>query len=162
MRRRRPGVTPLLHPTSAPAAMAAQAPKELAEVQRVRQFFPETWLWADVMTDEEGRATLPVEAPDSITTWMLRGVALSKEHGLGIAEAELRVFQPFFVQVDLPFSAVRGEEFPVKIALYNYLDSPQDFFVELEQSDDFDLLDDRTKSVSVSPTTSADLSSRYG
>ena len=149
MRRRRPGVTPLLHPTSAPAAMAAQAPEELAEVQRVRQFFPETWLWAHVMTDEEGRATLPVEAPDSITTWMLRGVALSKEHGLGIAEAELRVFQPFFAQVDLPFSAVRGEEFPVKIALYNYLDSPQDFFVELEQSDDFDLLDDRTKSVSV-------------
>ena len=149
MRRRRPGVTPLLHPTSAPAAMAAQAPEELAEVQRVRQFFPETWLWAHVMTDEEGRATLPVEAPDSITTWMLRGVALSKEHGLGIAEAELRVFQPFFVQVDLPFSAVRGEEFPVKIALYNYLVSPQEFFVELEQSDDFDLLDDRTKTVSV-------------
>ncbi len=136
-------------PTPSPAAMSADAAEELAEVQRVRQFFPETWLWADVMTDEEGRATLPVEAPDSITTWMLRGVALSKEHGLGIAEAELRVFQPFFVQVDLPFSAVRGEEFPVKIALYNYLDSPQDFFVELEQSDDFDLLDDRTKSVSV-------------
>ena len=136
-------------PTPSPAATSAQASEELAEVQRVRQFFPETWLWADVMTDEEGRATLPVEAPDSITTWMLRGVALSKEHGLGIAEAELRVFQPFFVQVDLPFSAVRGEEFPVKIALYNYLDSPQEFFVELEQSDDFDLLDDRTKTVSV-------------
>ena len=147
--RGRPGVTPLPNPTATPAAEAAQAPKELAEVQRVRQFFPETWLWADVMTDEEGHASVPVEAPDSITTWMLRGVALSKEHGLGIAEAELRVFQPFFVQVDLPFSAVRGEEFPVKIALYNYLDSPQDFFVELEQSDDFDLLDDRTKSVSV-------------
>ena len=89
------------------------------------------------MTDEEGRATLPVEAPDSITTWMLRGVALSKEHGLGISEAELRVFQPFFVQVDLPFSAVRGEEFPVKVALYNYLVSPQEFFVELEQSGRF-------------------------
>ncbi len=132
-----------------PMAGGGQAAEELAEVRRVRQFFPETWLWADVMTDEEGHASVPVEAPDSITTWMLRGVALSKEHGLGIAEAELRVFQPFFVQVDLPFSAVRGEEFPVKIALYNYLDSPQDFFVELEQSDDFDLLDDRTKSVSV-------------
>ena len=144
-------VVKLMSDTTAavPTAMPAQASEELAEVQRVRQFFPETWLWADVMTDEEGHASVPVEAPDSITTWMLRGVALSKEHGLGIAEAELRVFQPFFVQVDLPFSAVRGEEFPVKIALYNYLDAPQDFFVELEQSDDFDLLDDRTKSVSV-------------
>ena len=141
--------TPAPVPTPSPAAASAVVAEELAEVQRVRQFFPETWLWADVMTDEEGRVSLPVEAPDSITTWMLRGVALSKEHGLGIAEAELRVFQPFFAQVDLPFSAVRGEEFPVKIALYNYLDSPQEFFVELERSDDFDLLDDPTKTVSV-------------
>ena len=66
-------------------ADAQPAPQELAEVRRVRQFFPETWLWTDVMTDEEGHASLPVEAPDSITTWMLRGVALSKEHGLGIS-----------------------------------------------------------------------------
>ena len=140
---------PLPTPSPEIKAMMAGPDEELAEVQRVRQLFPETWLWTDVMTDEEGRVSLPVEAPDSITTWMLRGVALSKEHGLGIAEAELRVFQPFFAQVDLPFSAVRGEEFPVKIALYNYLDSPQEFFVELEQSDDFDLIDDRTKTVSV-------------
>ena len=144
-----PGVTPLPYPTAASAAVAAQAPEELAEVQRVRQFFPETWLWTDVMTDEEGRASLPVEAPDSITTWMLRGVALSKEHGLGISEAELRVFQPFFVQVDLPFSAVRGEEFPVKVALYNYLDSEQEFFVELEQSKGFKSLDAPSQTVSV-------------
>ena len=133
--------------TATPAL--AMSPEELAQVQRVRQFFPETWLWTGVMTDEEGHASLSVEAPDSITTWMLRGVALSKEHGLGIAEAELRVFQPFFAQVDLPFSAVRGEEFPVKISLYNYLDSAQEFFVELEQSDDFELLDEQSKKVSV-------------
>ena len=115
----------------------------------MRQFFPETWLWTDVMTDEMGQASMPVEAPDSITTWMLRGVALSQEHGLGIAEAELRVFQPFFLQVDLPYAAVRGEEFPVKVALYNYLDTPQEFFVELEERDDFDLLDVASKSVTV-------------
>ena len=123
-------------PAPAPAAAPAEAqpPEDLAEVQRVRQFFPETWLWANVMTGNDGRATVPAEAPDSITTWMLRGVALSKEHGLGVAEAELRVFQPFFLQVDLPYSAIRGEEFPVKVALYNYLDEPQEFFVELDES----------------------------
>ena len=53
---------------------------------------------------------------------MLRAVALSKTKGLGIAEAQLKVFQPFFVTVDLPYSAIRGEEFPVKVALYNYPD----------------------------------------
>ena len=141
-------------PAPAPAAAPA-APQEtgdLAEVQRVRQFFPETWLWANVMTDDDGRATLPAEAPDSITTWMLRGVALSKEHGLGVAEAELRVFQPFFLQVDLPYSAIRGEEFPVKVALYNYLDEPQEFFVELDESESFELLDAATKTIMVNPS----------
>ena len=139
-------------PAPAPAAAPApSAPGDLAEVQRVRQFFPETWLWTDVMTDEEGRASVSAEAPDSITTWMLRAVALSKEHGLGIAESQLRVFQPFFVQVDLPYSAIRGEEFSAKVALYNYLDSTQEFFVELEESDRFTLLDDAAKTVSVGP-----------
>ena len=48
------------------------------------------------------------------------------EHGLGIAESELKVFQPFFLSVDLPFSGIRGEVLPAKVALYNYLDTPPD------------------------------------
>ena len=134
-----------------PAADSGLADPGLAEVERVRQFFPETWLWADVMTDESGSGVLSATAPDSITTWSLRAVGMSPEHGFGIAEAELVVFQPFFLQVDLPYSAVRGEEFPVKIALYNYLDTTQDFVVELEESADFALLDDGVKSIAVAP-----------
>ena len=42
-------------------------------------------------------------------------VGISKEHGLGISESELKVFQPFFLQVDLPFSGIRGEVLPAKI-----------------------------------------------
>ena len=133
------------------AASFAQQSEGLAEVRRVRQFFPETWIWTDVTTGEEGRATVAANVPDSITTWMLRAVGVSREHGLGVAEASLTVFQPFFLQVDLPFSAVRGEELPVKAALYNYLDSAQRFFVELDEADGFDLLDDGTKSVAVGP-----------
>ena len=128
---------------------SAEPDAVLAEVQRVRQFFPETWLWADIMTDADGAAVLPAEAPDSITTWNLRAVGVSPDYGLGIANTELTVFQPFFVQVDLPYSAIRGEEFPVKVALYNYLDTPQDFYVEIDPSADFDLLDDPAQSVTV-------------
>ena len=154
-----PAVTAAPAPTAAAAAAWVQAeeahfarqPEGLAEVRRVRQFFPETWIWTDITTDEEGRATLAADVPDSITTWMLRAVGVSREHGLGVAEAGLTVFQPFFLQVDLPFSAVRGEELPVKVALYNYLDSAQRFFVELDEADGFDLLDNTTKSVEVGP-----------
>ena len=126
-----------------------QSDTDLAEVQRVRQFFPETWLWTDLMTDQSGHGTVGVTAPDSITTWQLRAVGMSKEHGLGISEAELTVFQEFFLQVDLPFSAIRGEELPVRVALYNYLDTPQEIFVDLEPTDDFDLLDEAQKVVTV-------------
>lgn len=140
---------PAAAPTAAPAPASQDAGDDLAEVQRIRQFFPETWLWQDVETDANGDATVSAEAPDSITTWMLRAVSLSKEHGLGVAEAEMRVFQPFFVSVDLPYSAVRGEEFPVKVALYNYLDTEQQFFVEPADSDDYMLLDEAEKSVTV-------------
>jgi CD109 antigen len=139
-------------PTPAPAPADAAAGEPLAEVQRVRQFFPETWLWTALTTDAAGRAAQRVTAPDSITTWMARVVALSKESGLGIAEAELRVFQPFFVQVDLPYSAIRGEQLPASVALYNYEPTPQDFVVELEPAAWFELLDERVKTARVAPS----------
>ncbi|HEY94930.1 MAG TPA: alpha-2-macroglobulin [Dehalococcoidia bacterium] len=122
---------------------------ELAEVERVRQFFPETWLWEVIPTNSSGKASLEVEVPDTITTWMLRAVALSNEKGMGVAEDQLVAFQPFFVSVDLPYSAIRGEEFPVSVAVYNYLDSQQEVFVEIEESDWFELLDTSEKTVVV-------------
>src|SRR5574341_1265648 len=127
------------------------ATQSLAEVQRVRQFFPETWIWDTVTTGEDGKATLPVTAPDSITTWDLRAVAISPEKGLGVAEAETRVFQPFFLSADLPYSAIRGEEFPLKVALYNYTDSAREFQVDIEGQPWFELLDAATKTVTVGP-----------
>ena len=125
------------------------APENLAKVKRVRQFFPETWIWQEVHTSADGVAVVPVEVPDSITTWMLRAVGMSKEHGLGMGESQLRVFQPFFLTVDLPFSAIRGEEFPVKVALFNYLETSQEIFVEIEGADWFDLLDQPLKSITI-------------
>ncbi len=121
----------------------------LAEVERIRQYFPETWLWDEVTTDFLGRASLRVEVPDTITTWVLRAVALSKDKGLGVAEDELRAFQPFFLKIDLPYSAIRGEEFPVKVAIYNYLDEPQRVLVEIENEPWFELLDDSEKAVDI-------------
>ncbi|UCC60250.1 MAG: alpha-2-macroglobulin, partial [Dehalococcoidia bacterium] len=121
----------------------------LAEVERVRQYFPETWLWEEIITDAGGNGSLQVEVPDTITTWMLRAVALSQERGIGIAEAQLVAFQPFFLKADLPYSAIRGEEFPLKVAVYNYLDESQDVFVQLDEGDWFDLLDESEKMVSI-------------
>jgi CD109 antigen len=131
-----------------PGAMPPES-GELAEVERVRQFFPETWLWKEDFTDDLGNASFTVKVPDTITTWMLNAVGLSQEKGIGICEDTLTAFQPFFIKIDLPYSAIRGEEFPVSISVYNYLDTKQDVFVEIESDDWFDLLDDTSKMVAV-------------
>ncbi len=129
------------------ASQKQSAGENLAEVQRIRQFFPETWIWDLVKTDSRGKASLSVTVPDTITNWMLRAVAISKTQGLGIAESQLTVFQPFFLTVDLPYSTIRGEEFPVKVAIYNYLDQPQSVVVNIQQDTWFDLLDNPQKNI---------------
>ncbi len=142
----RPAEAPMATPAPLPAA---SVPAGLAEVQRVRQFFPETWIWTTLDTDPDGQGSLPVTAPDTITTWQLRAVGISKEKGLGVAEDQLRVFQPFFLKVDLPYSCIRGEEFPVRVALYNYLDEAQEIYVEIEGADWFELRDEATKVINI-------------
>jgi CD109 antigen len=141
------GMLPL--PPPVPSASKGQNGDGLAEVERVRQYFPETWLWEEIITGSDGMGSLEVEVPDTITTWMLRAVALSQEQGLGISEAQLIAFQPFFLKADLPYSAIRGEEFPLKVAIYNYMDEAQNVFVEIEEGDWFELLDNSEKTVEI-------------
>jgi CD109 antigen len=132
-----------------PGATYAGAGNGLAEVTRVRQFFPETWLWTpDLLTDEDGAATLDLTAPDSITTWRLHAVSTSKD-GLGISESQLLVFQEFFGEPDLPYAVTRGEQFPVRIQVFNYLEEPQVVYVELAKADWFELLDGNVQELEV-------------
>ena len=138
--------------------MAAAADGELATVERVRQFFPETWLWLpDLLTDENGRTHIDLTAPDSITTWRLHAVS-SSEAGIGIAEDSLTVFQEFFLDPDLPYSVTRGEVFPVRVQVYNYLDAPQDVRVTLSSGGWFNSIGDDVASVSIGANSVEDVS----
>jgi hypothetical protein len=66
------------------------------------------------------------KAPDSITDWIIDAYCLSNNSGIGIAETKtLKVFQPLFVSMDLPYSVIKGELFPVKVSVFNYENSCQ-------------------------------------
>lgn len=44
------------------------------------------------------------------------------DSGFGLSQpAKFRVFQPFFVDVTLPYSVVREETFTLKATIFNYL-----------------------------------------
>ncbi|PKP59962.1 MAG: hypothetical protein CVT89_00590, partial [Candidatus Altiarchaeales archaeon HGW-Altiarchaeales-2] len=131
------------------AKVGSKGEGELAEVKRVRTFFPETWIWMpNLLTDKNGNAALNLTVPDSITTWKLHAVSTSSG-GIGIAEDKLTVFQDFFVDIDAPYAVTRNDEFPVKVQIYNYLNESLTVFVEIKKTDWFELLDEETKNITI-------------
>ncbi|KAJ3590956.1 hypothetical protein NHX12_008904 [Muraenolepis orangiensis] len=89
----------------------------------VRTFFPETWLWDLVDVGKSGLKEVPVIVPDTITTWETEAFCLSEE-GFGLAPPkELVVFQPFFLELSLPYSVIRGENLELKATVFNYQSS---------------------------------------
>ncbi len=52
---------------------------------RMREYFPETLLWQpNLITDDQGRAEMPLTFADSITTWRLTASASSRAGALGV------------------------------------------------------------------------------
>ena len=84
-----------------------------APIAHVREWFPETLLWRpEVVTDDNGRATLDIDLADSITDWRAVGQRCFGGREAGRAESLIRVFQPFFVDVNLPLALVRATRWP--------------------------------------------------
>ncbi|CAI9168564.1 unnamed protein product [Rangifer tarandus platyrhynchus] len=87
----------------------------------VRSFFPENWLWKVEEVDRSSQLRLLL--PDSLTTWEIHGMSLSKRTGLCVATpARLRVFREFHMHLRLPHSVRRFEQLELRPVLYNYLD----------------------------------------
>jgi hypothetical protein len=119
---------------------------------RVRQDFPETLLWRpEVITDDDGRAGLDIDLADSITTWRLTASAVTADGRLGAAESGIKVFQPFFVELNLPVSLTRGDEVSVPVVVYSYLDKPQTVELTLAAGDWFETTDGAAKKVELGP-----------
>ncbi|XP_070684798.1 alpha-2-macroglobulin-like [Pempheris klunzingeri] len=89
----------------------------------VRTFFPETWIWDLVEVGASGRTNVSLTVPDTITSWETEAFCLSSQ-GFGLAPRnKLTVFQPFFLELSLPYSIIRGEHFELKATIFNYLSS---------------------------------------
>uniref|UniRef100_A0A8C3TLH4 Alpha-2-macroglobulin n=1 Tax=Chelydra serpentina TaxID=8475 RepID=A0A8C3TLH4_CHESE len=109
-----------------------------AEVETVRKYFPETWIWDLVSVNSNGSAELPLRIPDTITEWKANAFCTSSDTGFGLSPTvSLRAFQPFFVELTLPYSVVRGEAFTLKATVFNYLTRCIRVSISLAPSADF-------------------------
>lgn len=128
-------------PSSSEAAAGVEEP-------RIRSYFPETlWVEPSLITDGQGHATATVQMADSITTWRLTAMANSKKGALGSASHGIRVFQEFFVDLNLPVALTRNDRVTIPVAVYNYLPGSQTVRLEIERADWFELNGDATQTV---------------
>uniref|UniRef100_A0A8C9XGA6 Alpha-2-macroglobulin-like n=1 Tax=Sander lucioperca TaxID=283035 RepID=A0A8C9XGA6_SANLU len=109
-------------PVGAAGASDRSSPDK-SPIETVRTFFPETWIWDLVEVGESGTKDVSLTVPDTITTWETEAFCLSPQ-GFGLAPRKnITVFQPFFLELSLPYSIIRGEHFELKATTFNYLTS---------------------------------------
>uniref|UniRef100_A0A3P9C668 Alpha-2-macroglobulin n=1 Tax=Maylandia zebra TaxID=106582 RepID=A0A3P9C668_9CICH len=72
---------------------------------------------------DDGKRGVSLTVPDTITTWETEAFCLSSQ-GFGLApRKEMKVFQPFFLELTMPYSIIRGEHFELRATVFNYLTS---------------------------------------
>ncbi|MFQ6128432.1 MAG: alpha-2-macroglobulin family protein [Thermoplasmata archaeon] len=136
------------------SSLDAQMEYTVRQPTRVRHFFPETWYWhPSLITDEMGEASISLTTPDSITSWQVGAVASTKDARLGAGFKDITVFQEFFVEPDVPLAAVVGDEFPLRVAVYNYLEEANQVLVTLDNASWLTILDGDQRLLDLSPNS---------
>ena len=131
-----------------PSSSDAQRKSEAAP--RVREFFPETMFWnPQLITDAAGRASLTVPMADSITTWRMSMSANSTNGQLGSDTVSIRVFQEFFIDLDLPVALTQKDQLRLPVAVYNYLSKPQTVRLKIDEQPWFKLQGNPEQSITL-------------
>jgi hypothetical protein len=123
---------------------------ERAPGGHIRSYFPEAlYINPEILTDGNGKASIEVPLADSITTWRMAMFASTRFGALGTGTSELKVFQDFFVDLDLPLTLTQGDRVSIPVALYNYANHGGDVDLKLKPEDWFSLDSPEKQTVSV-------------
>uniref|UniRef100_A0A8C5HPH5 Complement C3-like n=1 Tax=Gouania willdenowi TaxID=441366 RepID=A0A8C5HPH5_GOUWI len=110
----------------------------------VRSNFEESWLWNDYSLPacpsqtphcQTTSFTRQFYLQDSITTWVLTGISLSSTNGICVSQSlEVIARKEFFIDLKLPYSAVRYEQLEIRAIIHNYHRDPVLVKVELVEN----------------------------
>jgi uncharacterized protein YfaS (alpha-2-macroglobulin family) len=101
--------------------------------EQVRRDFPDTASWFPIIrTGPDGRATVRVRLPDTLTTWRatVRAHTLATQVGTGIAKVIST--KPLLVRLETPRFFAQNDETLISAVVHNDTDSPQRVTVTLK------------------------------
>ncbi|HTS28001.1 MAG TPA: alpha-2-macroglobulin family protein, partial [Bryobacteraceae bacterium] len=132
-------------------AVFARKDAATSSAPRVRSYFPEAlYINPEIITDHNGEASIAIPLADSITTWRMAMMASTAHGALGSGTSSLKVFQDFFVDLDMPVTLTQGDRVSIPVAAYNYSGARGDISLQLQPDNWFRLVEDvPNKSLSV-------------
>jgi hypothetical protein len=131
------------------AAVANTAPVPFPAAH-LRSYFPEAlYINPEILTDANGNASISIPIADSITTWRIAMLASTASGALGTSASSIKVFQDFFVDLDLPLTLTQGDRVSIPVALHNYSGGSGRVSVKLQLEDWFSLDDSSSKTIDV-------------
>jgi hypothetical protein len=142
----------------------AKSPGSVAQIAplstpRLREYFPETLLWRpEVITSKRGTAEIKFPLADSIATWDLKVIASTADGRIGTAEKEVRGFQPFFADEDLPQFLTAGDKIDLPVIVRNFLSHTEPVSVSLTAQPWLAMLGPRVQRAAVAANGSERLS----
>ncbi|KAK2182230.1 hypothetical protein NP493_362g02042 [Ridgeia piscesae] len=113
----------------------------MKRMKHLTRHYEETgeWLWRSYFVKPDGRIDRRTEVPKEPMSWVVGAFSVSLENGLGVMPQpyKYQATRPFYIQVEMPDQAVKGEQIGVRIALFNYWDRFLECLVTLHDSDDY-------------------------
>jgi uncharacterized protein YfaS (alpha-2-macroglobulin family) len=117
--------------------------KASPDAPHIRSYFPEAlYINPEILTDGSGNASISIPIADSITTWRMAMLASTESGALGSASSSLKVFQDFFVDLDLPVTLTQGDRVSIPVAVYNYSGNPGKVSLQLQPGNWYSLEND--------------------
>ncbi len=125
------------------------AGRVLEEEDDVRRNFPDTAFWrADLLTDENGMATVEVPLPDSVTTWRLSSKAVTADTLVGQSSVDVVATLPLLIRPVTPRFMTVNDELLLGAIVNN--NSSQSMQVEVTlQAEGVTINDELSKEVTV-------------
>jgi len=122
---------------TATAALAKEAGEAAAPPPGValREEFADTAYWdATVVTDRSGQASVEIELPDNLTTWVFRGVGVTADTEVGETTTELLVTKPLLVRPVTPRFFVVDDQAQLAAIVNNNTDEDLEVQVALSST----------------------------
>ncbi|KAL8603129.1 hypothetical protein ACOMHN_059301 [Nucella lapillus] len=114
-------------------------------VSRVMRFYDNSsWAWQEIFVKPDGRVDFRVNVPKYPLSWVINGLSISRDLGLGIMTRPIRydAARYMYIQVEHPEIIVRGEQVGVRVTVFNYWydDDYLEVLITMHGSDNYEFV----------------------